>query len=69
MKDLYEYFDRNWAKMCRELGLGSNTYKNWIRLGYIPMSTQLRIEKNTNGKFRASVSIAQQTQRRRRTYD
>lgn len=47
-----------WTKMARSLELGSNTHQNWRRIGYIPYTTQLLIEKKTNGLFKADMEHA-----------
>jgi hypothetical protein len=32
-----------------------NTVNNWKKLGYIPIHTQIKIEKATNGALKASL--------------
>lgn len=54
--DVYEYFGKNWSEACRELKLGKNTSRAWVLKGYIPIYTQLRIEKLTDGKLLADVA-------------
>lgn len=53
--EVYKYFDCNWCEMSRKTGLGYTTYMGWKRKGYIPMATQLRLEKLTNGGLKAHV--------------
>jgi len=47
--EIHEFYHFNWTELTRELNLGKNTYQGWVRKGYIPMSTQIRIEKITSG--------------------
>jgi hypothetical protein len=54
LQELYAHYG-NWARLSRELGFGSNTYQGWIKKGYIPYTTQLRIEKKTLGEFLANI--------------
>ncbi len=57
LQELYGFYG-SWAKLTRELGLGSTTYQPWVKKGYIPYTTQLLIEKKTKGKFRADIEHA-----------
>jgi hypothetical protein len=52
---LYNHYEKNWTKLTKELGLGVNTYQNWLRKGYIPYSTQTKIQEKTNGVFIANI--------------
>lgn len=56
LDELHKFYGRNWSRVARELGLGKNTARAWIKKGYIPMHTQLRIEKLTEGKLLAEVT-------------
>ncbi len=55
LQEVYLYYDKCWAKTCRELKLSPNAYQNWIRLGYLPIKTQVHIEKVSQGKFKADL--------------
>lgn len=55
IKELYEHYEYNWAKMSRELKFGSTTIKNWRDNGYIPFVSQKLIEKRTGGLFKARM--------------
>ncbi len=59
IQEVYDYGYRNWAATMDNFGLGRNTYQYWLRVGYIPMPMQLRIEKITNGELKADVNKAQ----------
>jgi hypothetical protein len=50
-RDLYG----SYARTSRELGMGSSSYLMWQRQGYIPISTQIKIEQMTNGKLQANL--------------
>lgn len=47
----------------RELKLGVNTYKHWMKIGYIPMPTQKRIESLTGGRFKSDLTIKRESER------
>lgn len=57
LEDVFKYCG-SWANVCRILDFGSTTYQKWKQKGYIPYTTQLLIEKKTNGKLRASLDHA-----------
>jgi mannose/cellobiose epimerase-like protein (N-acyl-D-glucosamine 2-epimerase family) len=52
LEELHEYFG-SYSHMSRELGLNSSTYLEWRNKGYIPFTTQLVIEKRSDGVFKA----------------
>lgn len=54
--EIHEFYHFNWTELTRELNLGKNTYQGWVRKGYIPMSTQIRIEKITSGKLKSELT-------------
>jgi len=62
LDEIYNAYGRNWSNVCRELKLGKNTTSSWVKKGYIPMHTQLRIEKATNGKLLADVTLNKESQ-------
>lgn len=64
IEEVYNWFDHNWALAMRETGLSKNTYQLWLKKGYIPMHTQLRIEEATNKKLLADVSQENQLKRK-----
>ncbi len=57
INEVYDYYYRNWQYACRQLKLGKNTYQYWKKKNYIPISTQIRIEKATNGELKADVQF------------
>ena len=56
IKEVHEFFEKNWTKAMRGLRLGVNTYQHWMKIGYIPMPAQMKIEKLTKGKLIADVN-------------
>jgi len=57
INDVYEFYNKNWSELTRELKFGKNTYQGWLRKGYIPIATQLRIEKDTNGELKSDLTL------------
>lgn len=49
-EELHDYYG-SWAELARSLGMGFASYQNWLKKGYIPYTTQLLIEKKTEGRF------------------
>jgi hypothetical protein len=56
IQDVYKHFGSNWSEAARELKLGRNTSRYWLKVGYIPMPMQLRIENLTRGRLIADVN-------------
>lgn len=56
IENVHNYYNKNWTTASKALSLGVNTYQYWVKLGYIPFSTQLRIEAHTKGIFKASFN-------------
>ena len=52
LKKMYE----NGNKFELATGMPHGTYHNWMRYGYIPIASQLKLEKITNGKLKANLS-------------
>jgi hypothetical protein len=57
LDELYEYFG-TWTKLVRSLDFSHTSYLVWRKKGYIPYTSQLRIEKITRGKFKAKQAHA-----------
>ena len=57
LEELKEYY-KTWENMVKTLDLGINTHQYWKRKGYIPYNSQLLIEKNSGGLFKASLDDA-----------
>ena len=55
--ELKNYY-KTWSNICREFGMGLNATQYWRKIGYIPYRTQLLIEKQSKGKFKANTEHA-----------
>jgi hypothetical protein len=53
--DVYDYFGSGYA-MQKSTGLNHSNFKNWRDKGYIPIATQMKIERLTNGELKADLS-------------
>ena len=53
LDELYQYYECNWVRVCREIGYGNTTIIGWRKQGYIPARAQKVIELRTDGIFRA----------------
>lgn len=56
LEEVYNHYGQCWALTCRELGVSRNTYQNWVKKGFIPIETQVRIEHTTKGLFKANLN-------------
>lgn len=54
IEDVLEYYGTA-HKMQKTHGLSHNNINNWRSYGYIPIATQLKIERLTEGKLKASL--------------
>jgi len=61
-QELFIAYGNNWSEMMRELKLGVNTYKHWMKIGYIPMPMQKRIEAMTGGRFKSDLTIKREAE-------
>lgn len=52
LDELHAYYV-TWTNLSRSLCLGTNTYQSWRKKGYIPFRSQLLIENETKGLFKA----------------
>jgi hypothetical protein len=56
IEEVRAYFDGSWTQAMRGLKLGVNTYQHWVKIGYIPMPAQIKIQKSTKGKLIADIN-------------
>lgn len=56
LDDAHNHFG-SFAEMSRSLGIASNAYQYWRKIGYIPYRSQLLIQNHTNGKLKATDPI------------
>ena len=54
-EDIQKYFGNSY-QFFKKTGMGSTNYLNWQRRGYIPIETQVKLEKMTNGELKADLS-------------
>jgi hypothetical protein len=54
--DVHKHFKNNWSDAMRKLGFSQNAYQNWLKIGYIPVATQIRIEEATNYKLKSDLT-------------
>ena len=59
LTEIYEYYGKNWAEVTRELKIGSTTLQKWRKRGYIPIRSQMVLDKRSAGLFKARVEDAQ----------
>ena len=43
-------------RFMKETGLSEGNFAYWRKKGYIPINTQIKIEKLTNGRLKADLS-------------
>lgn len=52
--EVITYFGSAW-KMNQKIGMAHQNINNWKRYGFIPIMTQMKIEKLTDGELKASL--------------
>ncbi len=55
IEDVFMYFGSGY-RMRKSIGIHHTTMTNWRERGYIPIETQIRIERLTEGKLKADLS-------------
>lgn len=58
LHEIYNYYQNNWSEACRELRLGFSTIYKWQKKGYIPIRSQMILERRTRGLFKARIEDA-----------
>lgn len=58
VEDIYEHFGKSWTKVSRELKVPHSSLQNWRKRGFIPIRTQMLLERKSNGLFKASLDDA-----------
>lgn len=51
-KEVKKYF-KSLYRFNKETGMSASTLGNWIRWGFVPVTSQLKIERITNGALKA----------------
>lgn len=54
IEEVFMYFGSGY-RMKKSIGIHHSTMTNWRERGHIPIETQMRIEKLTGGKLKASL--------------
>ena len=57
INEFYEFYDKNWMKGMRSVGLSRSAYNYWLKVGYIPHGTQLKIEILTSKVLKATKNV------------
>lgn len=57
LDEVKNYFVTGYG-MKKMIGMSSNNISNWECLGYVPIQSQMKIEKLTNGSLKAHCSDA-----------
>lgn len=52
IEELYNLYGTKY-KFRKETGLSITTFDNWLKLGYIPIASQMKLEKLTKGLLKA----------------
>ena len=53
-EDVKLYFG-SFYRMRKETGIADSTSQRWKKMGYIPITAQIKLEKLTNGGLKASL--------------
>ena len=54
IEELRKYFGSSY-KMHKDTGISHTQWIRWMRKGYIPIRSQIRIEEKTEGQLRARI--------------
>ena len=52
--DIKEFYG-SYYNCCKQLRFSTQTPQNWKRLGYIPITTQMKIERLSEGALKADL--------------
>lgn len=55
INEIYDYYGKNWSRAMQDLRVGVNSYQYWMKVGYIPIATQIKIERRSKGLFKAEI--------------
>jgi len=55
IEEVYNYF-KSGRQMQIKTGLSHSNFQRWKQYGYIPITTQMKIERLTDGDLKASLS-------------
>jgi hypothetical protein len=54
IKELRDYYATGYS-FNLETGMAANSYENWIKWGFIPVHSQMRLQKYTSGALVARI--------------
>lgn len=55
LEDVKDFYGNSY-QFSKKTGMDHANYLNWQKKGFIPIKTQLRIEKMTNGMLKADLN-------------
>ena len=54
IKEVEEYYV-NGYRFSQATGMAQDTFRGWVIKGYIPINSQVKLEKLSGGRFKASL--------------
>jgi hypothetical protein len=60
-EELREHYGTGY-KFSKETGMSASSWRNWKKWGYIPIESQLKIQKMTQGKLKVNQGYIAQFQ-------
>lgn len=54
LEDIEQYFGTSY-QFSKKTGMPANNYYNWRKAGFIPIRTQIKLQKITEGRLQASL--------------
>lgn len=55
LSDVYLYFGGKWTNIAKSTGISRAAVSLWVKQGYIPYSSQLKIQAVTGDELQASI--------------
>lgn len=55
LKELVRYY-KNGYQFSKQTGFSHASYYQWHKIGYIPIKSQFKIEKLTDGRLKANIA-------------
>ena len=56
-KDVKKYYKSSYS-FSNKTGMAPNSFLNWLKWGYIPLDSQVKLEQLTNGELKATWNKA-----------
>lgn len=54
VSEVQKYYGYDWREFVRRSGMSRRTWFSWQAQGSVPMSGQLRLQRKTRGRLKAS---------------